>query len=52
MTRLTNLLRYFPGLLFIMIGAGLTVTIVGAVIGVPMILYGVRYLLKQSDLVS
>jgi hypothetical protein len=40
--------RIFLGLLLIIIGSGLIVTLVGAVIGVPLVLLGIWFAVRKS----
>lgn len=49
MTRLIASQRIILGLVLIMIGSGLIVTLVGAVIGIPMVLFGIWLTLQKSS---
>jgi hypothetical protein len=49
MARLIASQRIILGLMLIVIGAGLITTVIGAVIGIPMVLLGIWLALQKSS---
>jgi len=49
MARLIASQRTILGVMLIIIGSGLIVTLVGAVVGIPMVLFGIWLTLQKSS---
>ena len=49
MDRLLSSQQVVLGLILIVIGTGLTITLVGAVIGIPMMLFGIWLTTKKTS---